>query len=60
LKARCLHISVALEGPFASKVLTDCSLFKAPSMKFKSRVLTHFSACRGPFWKQITWALQFL
>jgi len=29
-------------------------------MKFKSRVLTHFSGCCGPLWKQITFKLQFL
>jgi len=29
-------------------------------MKFQSRVLTHFSGCWGPFWKQITFELQML
>jgi len=29
-------------------------------MKFKSRVLTHFSGCWGPLWKWITFKLQLL
>jgi len=29
-------------------------------MKFKSRVLTHFSGSWGPLWKQITFKLQML
>jgi len=29
-------------------------------MKFKSRVLTHFSGCSGLLWKQITFKLQLL
>jgi len=48
LKAKYLHIIIAVGGPFESKVLTHYSLFKAPSMKFKSRVVTHFSGCWGP------------
>jgi len=48
LKARYLHITVAVGGPFASTVLTQYSFFKAPSMNCKSRVLTHFSGCWGP------------
>ena len=48
LKARCSHITVAVGGPFASTVLAYYTLIKAPSMKFKSRVLTHFSGCWGP------------
>ena len=48
LKAKYLHIIIAVGGPFESKVLTHYSLFKAPSMKFKSRVVTPFSGCWGP------------
>jgi len=48
LEASWLHITVAVGGPFASRVLLHCSFFEAPSMKFKSRVLTHFSGCWGP------------
>ena len=38
MKARCLHTTVVVGGPCASRVLTHCSFFKAPSKKFKSRV----------------------
>jgi len=48
LEARYLHIAVAVGGYFASSVLTHYSFFKAPSMKFKSRVLTHFNGCWWP------------
>jgi len=48
LKARYLNNIIAVGGPFASRVLTHYSFFKAPSMKFKSRVVTHFSGCWGP------------
>jgi len=48
LKASWLHITVAVGGAFASRVLTRCNFFETPSMKFKSRVLTHFSGCWGP------------
>jgi len=50
LKVWCLYITVDVGGPFASRVLTHYTFFKAPSMKFKSRVglLTHFSVCWGP------------
>ena len=56
-------IIIAVGGPFGSKLVTHyrccwgplckqstytCSFFEAPSMKFKSRVLTHFGDCRGP------------
>jgi len=43
------YIIIAVGDPFGSKVLTHYSFFKAPEMKFKSRVLTHFNGCWGPF-----------
>jgi len=52
LEASWLHITVAVGDPFASRVLAHCSFFETPSMKFKSRVLTHFSGCWEPLWKQ--------
>ena len=48
MEARCLYITVAVGGPFASRVLTHYSFFKAPLIKFKSRVFTHSSCCWGP------------
>jgi len=56
------YIIIAVRGPFQSRILTHYSFFKAPSMKFKSRIglLTHFSGCWGPLWKQITFKLQLL
>jgi len=45
LKARCSHIIVAVGGPLARRLLAHYSFFKAPSMMFRSRVLTHFSGC---------------
>jgi len=82
---QCLHVTTAVGGTFESKLLTHCSccwgslwkqssytpqfLSGAHSMKFKSRVLTHFSGCGGlfesrlpsnyscclgPLWKQST------
>ena len=40
LESRCIHITVAVGSLFESRVLTHYSFFKAPSMKFKSRILT--------------------
>jgi len=45
LEASCLHNTVAVVGLFERRVLTHYSFSKAPSMKFKSRVLTHFNGC---------------
>jgi len=42
LKVECLHIKVAVVGPF------------------KSRLLTHYSGCWQPLWKQCTYILQLL
>jgi len=53
LKSRQLHITVAVRGPFESRVLAHYSSFKGPSMKFESRVLTHFSGVWGPFESKI-------
>ena len=48
LEERYLHTAVAVGGYFASGVLTHNSFFKAPSMKFESRVLTRFNGCWWP------------
>ena len=49
LKARYLHITIAGGGLWKQSTYTPQFLLGVPSMKFKSRVLTHFSAFWGPF-----------
>jgi len=54
---------MAVWGAFQSRVLTHLTLqflSGAPSMKFECRVLTHFSGCWGPLWKQSNFILQLL
>ena len=76
LKAKYLHMTVSVGRAFwKQSTHTLQFLLGDPSVKFKSRVLTHFSGCWGPFesklpsncsccwgplWKQSTCTLQFL
>ena len=60
LKLRCLHIAVAVGGPLKAEYLHTKVSFRGPSIMFKSKILTHFSCCWGPLWKQITVKLQLL
>ena len=68
LESKEFYITVAVWGPFPSKVLIhyNCSwglwkqstytlqfLLGAPSMKFKRKVLTHFSGFGGPFQSKV-------
>ena len=58
LKAWYLDITTAVVGLFESKEFYITVSFRGPSMKFESRVLTHFSGVWGPLWKQNTYTLQ--
>jgi len=64
VKARCLHITVVVRGPFESivlahyscfpwslefKALTHCNCWWWP---FESKVLTHYNCCWGPLWTE--------
>jgi len=75
LKAKCLHITVGVGGLFTSRVFTQCSFFKAPSMNFKSKVVhisvaigglfesevpAYYSFCTETLWKQSNYILKFL
>jgi len=48
LKESYSHIKVAVGGPLKAKHLHTAVAFGAPSINFKSGVLTHFSSCWGP------------
>ena len=58
LKAKYLNITVSVGGSLEGRYLHITYSFRAPPVKFKSRVLTHFNGCWGPFIKQIAFKLQ--
>ena len=57
LQTRYLHTTIAVGGLCESKELYITVAVVGP---FKSKVLTHYTCCWGPLWKQITFKLQLL
>jgi len=54
LKGRYLHISVAVRGPFESRLPSNCSCCWGP---FESKVPTHYSFFRVPFESRVAYLL---
>jgi len=52
LKAEYFHISVGVGGPFESRLPSNCRCRWGP---LESKIPTHYTYCRGPFWKQSTY-----
>jgi len=52
LEAEYLHISLAVVGPFESRLPSNFSCCWGP---FESKLPAHYSFCRGPLWKQSTY-----
>jgi len=60
VKASYLLMKVDVGAPLNAEYLHTTVSFRGPSMKFKARVLAHFSGFWGLLWKQNTCILQFL